>query len=121
MTPHLERDIEHAIRAELGLSPGLVLYRNAVGRVQDFRAQPPRWISYGLAVGSSDLVGIARRDGCGCGRFIALEVKQARGRERASQARFRTLVQSLGGFAAIVRSTEEAQAAVARARAGEAE
>ena len=70
---------------------------------------------YGLAVGSADLIG------CLGGRFIALEVKAAAGRTSPEQRQWLDLVRRNGGFAAVVRSVDEARAAIARARRGERE
>lgn len=67
----------------------------------------------GLGKGSSDLVGILRG-----GRAIALEVKTATGAVRPEQPIWLEAVRSWGGFACVVRSPEEAVAAVGRALAG---
>jgi hypothetical protein len=69
-------------------------------------------VRFGLCVGSADLIG------CLDGRFIALEVKAASGRLRPEQERWIAFVRSIRGFAAVVRSEEEALAAIERARAG---
>ena len=103
-----EGAIQDAIRLALASEPGLVLWRNNVG-VAEHRGVRVR---YGLAVGSADLVG------CLDGRFVALEVKTATGRVAPEQKLWLDLVRRYGGFAAIVRSVDEARAAIARARAG---
>jgi hypothetical protein len=72
-------------------------------------------VRYGLAVGSSDLIG------CLNGRFIALEVKTPTGRASPQQRQWLDLVRRHGGFAAIVRSVEDARGAIARARTGASE
>lgn len=102
---------QDAIRVALSGEPGLVLWRNNVG-IAEHRGQRVR---YGLAVGSADLVG------CLDGRFVALEVKTATGRVAPEQKLWLDLVRRYGGFAAIVRSVDEARAAVARARAGDSQ
>jgi hypothetical protein len=106
-----EGAIQDAIRVALSDEPGLVLWRNNVG-IAEHRGQRVR---YGLAVGSADLVG------CLDGRFVALEVKTATGRAAPEQKLWLDLVRRYGGFAAIVRSVDEARAAVARARAGDSQ
>jgi hypothetical protein len=106
-----EGAIQDAIRVALSGEPGLVLWRNNVG-IAEHRGQRVR---YGLAVGSADLVG------CLDGRFVALEVKTATGRAAPEQRLWLDLVRRYGGFAAIVRSVDEARAAVARARAGDSQ
>lgn len=108
MTAH-----ESVIQAEIRMALsdlGLVFWRNNVGAAQD--PATGRVHAYGLAVGSADLIGIVD------GRFCALEVKTATGRLRPNQAQWMRLVHSKGGFACVVRSVEDAVAAVARCRAG---
>lgn len=61
-----------------------------------------RGIHYGLAKGSSDLIGIVR------GRFVGLEVKTIKGREEDDQRLWRECITRLGGFAYVVRSVDEA-------------
>ena len=107
--PNPETLIQQHIRLALGRIPDLVLWRNPVGF--DDRAGQ----RYGLQPGASDLIG------CLAGRFIALEVKTQTGRPSQEQVRFLKLVRDKGGFAAIVRSPEEATAAVQRAREGASE
>jgi hypothetical protein len=107
-----EADTQDAIRLAAH-SLGLVLWRNSVGLAVDGL----RRIRYGLAVGSSDLIGIIMPEG----RFIALEVKSATGRPTPEQERFLDLVRRSGGFAAVVRSVEDVRAAVERARRGESQ
>jgi hypothetical protein len=106
-----ETEIQQRIRLRVGRDPRIVLWRNNVGQVQ----REGRWIRYGLAVGSSDLIGILR----GSGRFVALEVKTDTGRPKPEQILFIELVRQCGGFACIVRSPDEAAAAVDRACKGE--
>lgn len=105
-----EAEIQDAIRLA-GHSLGLVLWRNNTGLAVDGL----RRIRYGLAVGSSDLIGILVPEG----RFIALEVKAPNGKgPTPEQERFLTLVRRSGGFAAVVRSLEDARKAIERARQG---
>ena len=73
-----------------------------------------------LAPGSADLVGLCIT-ASGIGRFIALEIKTPTGRVPPEQVLCLALVRRTGGFAAVVRSVDEARAAVARCRAGGAE
>lgn len=62
-----------------------------------------RMIRFGLAVGSSDLIGIAPD-----GRFLAVEVKTKTGRASKEQLKFIDAVNNAGGIAGIARSPEEA-------------
>ena len=106
-----EADIQQEIRLALGLEPGLVLWRNNVGVMAQDGGRP---VAFGVGgKGGSDLIGLLN------GRFIALEIKSATGRVRAEQLGFIECVRNNGGFAAIVRSVDEARAAIERARKGE--
>lgn len=107
-----EADIQDAIRlasAELGI----VLWRNNVGLATD----GDRKVRYGLAVGSSDLIGILAPEG----RFLALEVKAPGKRPTPEQERFLALVTRSGGVAAVVRSVEDVRVLIDRARRGDSE
>ena len=106
-----EGHIQDAIRLALTDEPGLVVWRNNTGVAEHRGAR----VRYGLAVGSADLIG------CLDGRFIALEVKTAAGRASPEQRQWLDLVRRNGGFAAVVRSVDEARAAIVRARAGASE
>lgn len=61
-----------------------------------------RRVHYGLCVGSSDLIGFHR------GRFLAVEVKSARGRTTQEQEAFIRMVLAHGGLAGIARSEDDA-------------
>ena len=132
--PEPESALQSKIRQALAHEPGLVLWRNNSG-VADYNGTRVR---YGLVVGASDLIGMLTMecwvrapghdgapvtviDRLACGRFIALEVKTARGKVSKEQSMFLALVQRMGGFAAVVRSVDEARAAIARARTGACE
>lgn len=108
-----ERTILHDIRLALGRVPDLVLWRNTTGVARHY----DRTQRFGLCVGSADIVGILGPTG----RFIALEVKTETGRVAHAQSQFLNVVRSRGGFAAVVRSVDDAIAAITRARAGATE
>lgn len=109
-----ETDIQQAIRIDLGCEPDLTLYRNNVG-VADHKG---RMVRYGVGgPGGSDLLGILAPTG----RWFALEIKSATGRTTQEQRDFMAIVRAGGGFAAVVRSVDEARAALARARTGASE
>jgi len=61
-------------------------------------------MTFGLAVGSSDIIGIHNATG----RFLAIEVKTPKGRPTKEQLRFIEAVRAAGGIAGIARSVEEA-------------
>lgn len=115
-----EAEIQQAIRFALGTDLEVVLWRNSGGKTEEWNPNTggSRTITYGLAKGSADLVGIVCMPD-GIGRFLALEIKTPRGRERPEQVTWITLVNKRGGFGAFVRSPEEALSAVARAKRGE--
>lgn len=105
-----ESQIQAAIRLQLGRLPDLTLWRNQVGRTQ----HGTQHVTYGLCRGSSDLIGILAPTG----RIIALEIKTPKGRTSPEQDLFLELIRNKGGFAAVVRSPEEALEAIERARRG---
>lgn len=107
-----EADVQDAIRLAAH-SLGLVLWRNNTGLAVDGL----RRIRYGLALGSSDLIGILVPEG----RFIALEVKAPNGKgPTPEQERFLALVRRSGGVAAVVRSVEDVQQVIVAARTAKA-
>ena len=57
---------------------------------------------YGLAVGSSDLIGWTAT-----GRFLAVEVKSAKGKATPEQLAFIEAVRAAGGVAGVVRSVDD--------------
>jgi len=140
-----EAVIQQQIRLGLGMEPGLVLWRNQIGTAVFEGTRARYTVPYGVGgTGGSDLIGLLTvkvervcfdADAQACdgadvacaghaseiARFIALEVKRPGGRVRPEQVDFINLVRAAGGFAAIVRSVEEARAAIERARRGERE
>lgn len=110
--------IQAQIRLTLGSEKDLTLWRNNVGTGTFWMPSgKTQRVQYGLCVGSSDLVGLLAPSG----RFFALEIKTDVGRVTKEQKAFLAHVRSMGGFAAVVRSVEEARAAVQRAREGASE
>lgn len=107
-----ERDTQDAIRLAVGGLSDVRLWRNNVGAHKDARGILVR---YGLSVGSSDLIGILAPSG----RLLSLEVKTAKGRTTEEQETWLGIVRRFGGFACVVRSADEALAAIERARKGE--
>jgi len=86
------------------LKPGDVVVRNA------------RPLHAGLAVGSSDLIGLRsitigpKHLGQRLAVFAAIEVKSATGRATPEQAAFIEQVQAMGGLAGVARSVSDAAA-----------
>lgn len=62
-----------------------------------------RMMLFGLALGSSDIIGIAP-----CGRFLAIEAKTKTGRPTQQQLAFIDAVRKNGGIAGIARSVQDA-------------
>lgn len=110
----LEKTIQNKIRLALGREPDLTLWRNNTGHASYEAEGGARKVRYGLARGSSDLIGILAPTG----RLIALEVKRPGKSATEEQLLFLALVRRRGGFAAVVHSVEEARVAVDRARRG---
>jgi hypothetical protein len=140
-----ERVIKYEIREALGRMPDVLLYNNPVGVVEvgrDLRnvlarllglmrsgrlddalglitstlATKGRMVVFGLAPGSSDLIGI----GPG-GIFLAIEVKTATGRPSKAQRQFADLVHRYGGACSFCRSAAEAVAVIETMRQRERE
>ena len=79
---------------------GARVFRNQGGRYQ---LKDGRWLSSGLCVGASDLIGWTRD-----GRFLAVEVKSPGGRLTPEQERFLGAVRDAGGVAFSCHTAEEA-------------
>lgn len=94
-----EADIMRACMLALS-EAGCLIWRQNVGTLKNAAGIP---IRFGLCVGSSDLIGIAP-----CGRFLAVEVKTAKGKPTPEQERFIAAVRAKGGIAGIARSPEDA-------------
>jgi hypothetical protein len=98
---------------------GLWLLRNNVGTATTMDG---RFIRFGLAPGSSDLIGITEYVvqpgdvGRTLGVFTACETKAARGRVSAVQQNFIDAVKRHGGFAGVLREQPNVSAAVAAFR-----
>ena len=98
-----EADIVRSIM--LALSKGTVrLWRNNVGKLPDAQG---RWVTYGLGVGSSDLIGVSMQAN-GIGRMVAIEVKAPGKKATTAQKDFIDCVIAMGGQAGVAHSVEEA-------------
>lgn len=111
-----EQQIQQHIR--LACSNGPVrLFRNNTGTLRDQHGRP---VTFGLAKGSADLIGWTTRTitpemvGQQVAVFTSIEVKSATGRLRPEQQQWLEAVQAAGGIAAVARSVEDAQAALAQ-------
>jgi hypothetical protein len=102
MTPHSR--LLSAVLVELRRA-GVLAWRNEVGHGYTMRGTP---ITYGLCPGSADIVGALPG-----GRFVGVEIKAGRDRVRPDQAAWARAVTAQGGLVVVVRSVDEALAAVA--------
>lgn len=96
--------------------------REATELIRSLLRVPDRYTAFGLCKGSADIVGmvqlaVPRMLGTATlSRWIALEVKTATGRVSVEQQQFLDLVNRRGGVGRVVRSVEDAGAAIAEAR-----
>jgi hypothetical protein len=105
-----EADLMRLIVRELSVG-NVRLFRNNVGKLKDSR---DRYVTYGLGVGSSDLIGIkhqcSRDVAIVVGQFIAIEVKRPGQKATPEQQNFIDTIRKLGGLAGVAHSVEEARA-----------
>ncbi len=121
---HLERIIAMVAHGKNSTPIGVLGALNAIQSiVKSLLVETPRFTRYGLCVGSSDIIGIVQREYTEPGStqihgvFFALEVKRLGKNPTKEQQQFLDLVNRRGGVGACVRSEEEAEAAINRARA----
>lgn len=104
-----EQDLSNAIRLAVGSLPYVRIWRNNVGTMRDSRGIP---VTFGLAIGSADLIGIVAPHG----RLLSIEVKRPGGRVTPEQEHWIEIVRAFGGVAGIARSVDDAMALVALAQ-----
>jgi hypothetical protein len=130
MSGHLtkEHEIKSAILREFGSLPDIRLFNNPVGEAwmgKTVSQAPgriilnyPRRVRFGLAPGSSDLIGfrivIVSPDmvGSKIAQFVAIEVKTPSGRVTADQKNFLRVIEHSGGVAILARKTGDVEAGV---------
>lgn len=108
-------ELVHAIRVALGREPDFTIWQNSKV-TYDRRTGKPK-AKPGLQTGASDLVGILFP----YGRMVCLEAKTGNATLMPHQRLFAQLIRSRGGFATVVRSVDDARAALDRARRGDSE
>jgi hypothetical protein len=91
---------------------GARLMRNNVGTLQDVRGN---YVKYGLAVGSSDLIGWTVISGRAI--FTAVECKLPGKRPTVQQQQFLDAVTAAGGIATVAYSVKDVQQAIEAYRA----
>jgi hypothetical protein len=105
-----EQRIQQEIRIACS-NGGTRLFRNNTGTLRDQYGRP---VSFGLARGSSDLIGYRtititpEMVGQQVAVFTSIEVKTATGRLRPEQRAWLETVQAAGGIAGVARSVEDA-------------
>jgi hypothetical protein len=105
----VEATVLGKIRAVLEKMPDVHVMRNSVGAVRS----GSRWIKYGLARGSSDLVAIVAPHG----RWLCIEVKRPKGsRYEKDQLQWLENMRAMGAVAGVCTTVEQAVALVAEAR-----
>lgn len=103
----LEGTIQRAILSAVNRLPYARLWRNNVGMLKDATGVG---VTYGLAKGSADLIGIVH------GRFVAIEVKRPGKKPTDDQREWGETVLRLGGVWAVCSDVESALALLDAAR-----
>jgi hypothetical protein len=107
-----ETKLQQEIRLALGRIPSLRLFRNQVGQLPDPRTG--RYVQFGLAKGSSDLVGFKtikitpEMIGQEVAQFVSIEIKTERGKLTEVQQNWLQKVKSSGGIVGVARSIQDA-------------
>ena len=107
-----ETKLQQEIRLALGTIPSLRLFRNQVGHLPDPRTG--RYVQFGLAKGSSDLVGFKtikitpEMIGQEVAQFVSIEIKTERGKLTEVQENWLQKVHDSGGIVGVARSIQDA-------------
>ena len=107
-----ETKLQQEIRLALGTIPSLRLFRNQVGQLPDPRTG--RYVQFGLAKGSSDLVGFKtikitpEMIGQEVAQFVSIEIKTERGKLTDVQQNWLQKVKSSGGIVGVARTVKDA-------------
>ena len=107
-----ETKLQQEIRLALGTIPSLRLFRNQVRQLPDPRTG--RYVQFGLAKGSSDLVGFKtikitpEMIGQEVAQFVSIEIKTERGKLTEVQQNWLQKVHDSGGIVGVARSIQDA-------------
>ena len=107
-----ETKLQQEIRLALGRIPSLRLFRNQVGQLPDPRTG--RYVQFGLAKGSSDLVGFKtvkitpEMINQKVAVFVSIEIKTERGKLTEVQQNWLQKVHDSGGIVGVARSIQDA-------------
>ena len=102
-----ETQLRQDILGSIGALPGLMIWINKIG-VAEVRSGGK--ITFGGPAGSADLIG------CYYGTPVGLEIKTPTGRQSDVQRAWERAWSAVGGFYAVVRSPDEALAALEESR-----
>lgn len=109
----LETEIQRRIEAEIGAEPDVLLLRNSVGAARYATDDGKEFVvPYGLGKGSPDLVFILAPTG----RMGGLEVKCPGEEPTEEQLKCHAQWRRFGAFVAVVRSPQDARAALEEVR-----
>ena len=107
-----ETVLQQNIRLALGQEENLRLFRNQVGQLPDPRTG--RYIQFGLAKGSSDLIGFKTVKvtpdmvGQEIAQFVSLEIKTETGKLTKMQHNWLQKVKTSGGIVGVARTVKDA-------------
>ena len=107
-----ETVLQQNIRLALGQEKNLRLFRNQVGQLPDPRTG--RYIQFGLAKGSSDLIGFKTVKvtpdmvGQEIAQFVSLEIKTESGKLTEMQHNWLQKVKTSGGIVGVARTVKDA-------------
>lgn len=105
-----EIELQNQVRLAIA-RPTVKMFRNNVGSIE---GKDGRRVTFGLCVGSSDLIGFTTKTitpemvGKQVAIFTALEIKTPTGKVSPAQTKFIDMVNSHGGIGAVVRSVDDA-------------
>ena len=107
-----ETVLQQHIRLALGKHSNLRLFRNETGKLPDPRTG--RWVQFGLAKGSSDLIGFKtikitpEMIGQEVAQFVSIEIKTNTGKISPLQENWLQKVKSSGGIVGVARTVKDA-------------
>lgn len=104
-----ETKIMHAVHHAVNASGLAIVWRNDVGKAEVVReGLVVQHLTYGLGVGSADLIGCLVPSG----KFLGLEIKTATGRLSEDQRLWLAVMAKRGALVGVVRSVDEALALI---------
>ena len=107
-----ENQIQQEIRLAVGQEKNLRLFRNETGSLPN--PITGKWVDFGLAKGSSDLIGFKTIEvtpdmvGEKLAVFTSIEVKNKRGKVSELQHNWLQVVKKAGGITGVARSIQDA-------------